>query len=72
MGIAQTFGVRRSQAGKPVIPKDPRERVSSFSFSDQELRRATTEAVCVVHGSASLSRTQPGDLARSFFGQVQR
>ena len=69
---SMTFGVRRSQAGKPVVAKDPKERVSSFSFSDQELRRATTEAVCVVHGSANLSRVQPGDLARSFFGAVPR
>lgn len=68
----QTFGVRRSQAGKPVVAKRPQDRVSSFSFSDQELRRATTEAVCVTAGSASLSRTQPGDMARSFFGNVLR
>ena len=69
---SMTFGVRRSQTGKPVIAKDPRERVSSFSFSDQELRRATSEAVCVVTGCAALSREQPGDLARSFFGRVVR
>ncbi len=69
---SMTFGVRRSQHGKPVVAKHPSERVSSFSFSDLELRRATTEAVCVVSGSAALSRIQPGDLARSFFGQVLR
>ena len=69
---SMTFGVRRSQAGKPVVAKDPKERVSSFSFSDQELRRSTSEAVCVVAGSAALVRTQPGDLARSFFGAVLR
>ena len=70
MGIAATFGVRTN--GKRVSAKDPKERVSSFSFSDQELRRATTEAVCVLKGSAALQTTQPGDLARSFFGAVQR
>lgn len=66
------FGVRLSRTGHPVVAKDPKERVSSFSFSDQELRRTMTEATFVVSGSASLSRTQPGDLARSFFGAVLR
>ena len=72
MAMTPTFGVRKSQAGRPVIAKDPKERVSSFSFSDQELRRATVEAVCVVTGSAVRVKTQPGDLARSFFGSVVR
>lgn len=67
-----TFGVRRPQAGRPVNPKPSKERVSSFCFSDQELRRSTTEATFETRGSAALSRTQPGDLARSFFGRVIR
>ncbi len=69
---SMTFGVRRSQAGKPVVAKDPKDRVSSFSFSDAELRHTTTEAICVVSGSAKLDTSQPGDLARSFFGAVVR
>ncbi len=69
-----TFGVKRKPGQARSTHGDPKklDRVSSFCFSDQELKRSTTEAVCVVLGSASLSRSQPGDLARSFFGQVIR
>lgn len=66
----RTFGIRRG--ARPIAAKKVEERVSSYMFYDAELRRATTEAVCVLKGSAVLRTDQPGDVARSFFGVVVR
>ena len=67
------FPIPRRLRTTPTAPATrPADRVNSYMFHDSELRRATSEAVCVVTGCAALSREQPGDLARSFFGRVIR